>query len=99
MQSKKEKNLTSDGIFNLSSVTLSDPEKSLLNKGLKFAPPRGLDKFQTYIDIHKFVRRVNIKRYMASNPISNTGTSSKEYRHSGLSKLPSLTPLVLWPPP
>lgn len=62
-----------DGIFNLSSKTLSDLEISLLNKGFKFAPPKKLNKFQTYIDVHRYVRKINIKQHFALAPTREMG--------------------------
>lgn len=39
-RSKKEKSVKGDGIFNLNSQVLTKSEITLLNKGLKFAPPQ-----------------------------------------------------------
>ena len=41
-----------------------------LDKGLKFAPKRNLSKFDTYVDIKKFTRKLNIKKYMLTQPIT-----------------------------
>ena len=79
------------GIFNLSSQVLSESEKLILDQGLKFAPPKGLDKFHTFMDIHKFVRKLNIKRYMATNTFYNQ-VDSGIYTHSGLSNASLFNP-------
>lgn len=39
-----------------------------LNKGLKFESPQNLNKFQTFIDVKKYTRKLNIKIYLFSNP-------------------------------
>lgn len=57
---KKTQNVVGKGIFNLSTKVLTDPERVVLEKGLKFVKPRSLDTFQTYMDVHKFVRKFNI---------------------------------------
>ena len=45
-----------------------------------------------YMDVHKYVRKVNIKRYFASIP-GNTGTRvQQEYHHSGLSNASTFNP-------
>lgn len=49
VRTKKNKTIAGAGIFNLSSVTLNANEKQILDKGLKFAPPRKLNKFETYM--------------------------------------------------
>lgn len=40
----------------------------VLDKGLKFLPPKSLNKFATFIDVHKYVRKLNIQRYFVTNP-------------------------------
>lgn len=57
----------------------------VLDKGLKFAPLKGLSKFQTYMDVHKYVRKLNIKRHFISNPIRDSNRLVSEYQHSGFS--------------
>ena len=42
-----------------------------LDKGLKFAPKRNLNKFDAYVDVRKFVRKLNIKKYMLNQPVRN----------------------------
>lgn len=43
---------------------------AVLDKGLKHAPVKNLNKFNTYIGIQKYIRKINIKKYMLSNPAS-----------------------------
>lgn len=56
-EKKKKENLTGQGVFNLSAKSLTKEELSVLDKGLKLAPPRKLDRFGTYIDVHKYIRK------------------------------------------
>lgn len=37
------------------------------------------------MDIHKFKRKINIKCYMLSNPITNSQTAPVGFVHTGLS--------------
>lgn len=64
----------------------------MLDKGLKFAPPRSLSKFRTYMDMHKYVRKLNIKRYLASNPVRSDLGVGSQFQHSGLSNAPLFNP-------
>lgn len=52
-----------DVIFNLSRKDLTAEHKSVLNKGLKFAPDNKANKFQMFIDANKFIRNINFKKY------------------------------------
>uniref|UniRef100_A0A8C5Q1A3 Reverse transcriptase domain-containing protein n=1 Tax=Leptobrachium leishanense TaxID=445787 RepID=A0A8C5Q1A3_9ANUR len=58
-----------NGIFNLSHRVLSDTEVKVLNKGLKFAPTNNLDKFNVYIDLQRFKRKLSLKFFFLKNPI------------------------------
>lgn len=40
----------------------------VLDKGLKYAPIKNLNKFDTYIGIQKYVRKIKIKKNILSNP-------------------------------
>lgn len=44
------------------------------------------------MDVHKFVRKLNIKRYMASKPTQSVGITSNEFHHSGLSNASLFNP-------
>lgn len=48
--------------MNISGVELTENEIRVLDKGLKFAPKKNLNKFNTYIDINKFARSLHIKK-------------------------------------
>lgn len=55
---------------------MSESEIRVLDRGLKFAPVQNMNKFDTYVNIHKFVRNVNMKKYFLSNPsrpVTTTG--------------------------
>lgn len=65
----------------------------VLDKGLKFVPLKSLDKFQTYMDVHKFVRKLYIKRYLTVNPITSISNQSNSgYLHSGLANASLFNP-------
>lgn len=53
-------------------MELSREEILTLDKGIKFAPKKGLNKFETYIGVQKFIRKLNIKKYYALNPVERT---------------------------
>lgn len=53
------------GLFNLSSKTFTKDEMSVLDKGLKFAPPKQLDKFKTFIDIHKQITYTTVAHFQS----------------------------------
>lgn len=79
---KKEEDIS--GIINLSTKEISKEELSTLGKGLKFVPPRNLNKFQTFIDVQKYTRKLNIKRYVLSNPARQLSREASVVTHSGL---------------
>lgn len=58
-------------IYNLSGIEITITELLTLDKGLKYAPKRNLNKFEMYVDIQKYTRRLNIKKYML-NKTPNT---------------------------
>lgn len=55
------------GIYNLSKVKLTQKETNILNAGLKSTSTKPMNKFNIYIDIHKYVRKLNIKKHFLSN--------------------------------
>lgn len=79
---KGKKSVVGQDIYNLSSANLFSEEISLLDKGLKFAPPQKLNKFQTYMDIHKYTRKLSVKRYIMTNPIQSSGACSTDIQLS-----------------
>lgn len=60
---EKQWGVVTQGIFNLGAKTLTGSHLQVLNKGLKFAPDKKLNKFETFIGIHKFIRNLNLKKY------------------------------------
>lgn len=40
-----------------------------MNLGLKCAPKKEMNKFDVYIDTHKFIRTMNIKKHFLSHPV------------------------------
>lgn len=66
VQQKKAKRTGLSGIYNLSKVTLTQKETNILNAGLK-CTTKPMNKFNIYIDIHKYVRKLNIKKKILSN--------------------------------
>lgn len=59
---KKASKLLGQGIFNLSNVQFTQDELGVLELGLKYAPDKPLDKFEAYIDLQKFLRKLYIKK-------------------------------------
>lgn len=55
-------------MFNISGVELTRNERKVLDKGLKFAPKRNLNIFDTYIDIQRYTRKLNIQKYFLNKP-------------------------------
>ena len=59
---KKESNVNS--VVNVSNVTLSEGEMSLLSRGLSFCPkPSRIDQFQLRDDIKRFSRRLRLREF------------------------------------
>lgn len=76
-----------EGIFILSGQELTKEELAVLDKGLKYAPIQNLNKFDTYIGIRKYVRKICIKKAILSNPQMkrNDGlTTQSIIQHSSL---------------
>lgn len=48
----------------MGGIELSKAELLTLDKGLKYAPKRNLNKFEVYMDIQKYTRKLNIQKYM-----------------------------------
>lgn len=42
----------------------------LLDKGLKYAPKQNLNKFNLHVDIQKYTRKLNIKKYMLNKTVA-----------------------------
>lgn len=79
--------IVGEGIFNLTGQDLSNEELSVLDKGLKYAPIQNLNKFNTYIRIRKYVRKITIKKALLSNPLTrdiSTSSDKRMIQHSSL---------------
>ena len=67
-----------DIIVNLSDHTLTDAERSVLKKGLKFVPtPTSLNRSELMADNRKFARRMRLKEYFADEEASPNTTGNK----------------------
>lgn len=88
---KKIQNVVGKVIFDLGTKVLTDSDTVVLDKGLKYVPPRILDKFQTYMDVHKFVRKLN-KWYMTTNPIEGKRLVTTDFHYFGLSNASLFNP-------
>lgn len=75
---KKKKRQLESGIFNLTSELL------ILQEGLKFAPGRFLNKFDTMIDIEKFSRKRNIKKIVMESKSKHIQPMETTHAQSGL---------------
>lgn len=60
--SKKKKRKLGEGIFNLTSKTFSQEELLVLDKGIKYALTKSFNQFEAFIDLQKFVRKLNLKK-------------------------------------
>lgn len=47
---------------------MTDAEKLTLDKDLKFVPPKEFNKFGTFIDVQKYIRKWNIQRQFIAKP-------------------------------
>lgn len=56
----------------MSGVPLNSNESKVLDKELKFAPTKNLNTFETYVNIQKYMRKVNIKKYFIYNTTDKT---------------------------
>ncbi|CAH2302160.1 Hypothetical predicted protein [Pelobates cultripes] len=74
------------GIFNLTPYVLNSPQIKLLQKGLKFAPTKKLNKFETYVDLNKFKRTLCLKKFFYKNPFltNSEDTQHDVYKHTNL---------------
>ncbi|PIO11720.1 hypothetical protein AB205_0093780 [Aquarana catesbeiana] len=83
---KKKARVLGGGIFNLSEATFNEEEMKTLDLGLKYAPEKCLDPFEAYIDLQKFIRKLNIRKFFAMKG-ENKLLMEKEapiYKHSQL---------------
>lgn len=68
---QKKENIGESGIINLSTKKLSREELATLSKGLKFAPPWNLNKFQIFIDIQKYTVSLTLRDIFWAIPPGN----------------------------
>lgn len=73
------------GIFNLSDVSFTPQELKMLDLGLKFAPSKPLDKFELHVDLKKFLRKLNIKKFFLENPPdARENNINSEFQHTNV---------------
>uniref|UniRef100_A0A8C5W849 Helix-turn-helix domain-containing protein n=1 Tax=Leptobrachium leishanense TaxID=445787 RepID=A0A8C5W849_9ANUR len=85
LKRKKGEEVNKKGIFNLSQKILTNTEIKVLNKGLKFAPTKQMDKFSMYIDLQRFKRKLSLKKYFLKTPIiNNTAVDQDKFVHTSL---------------
>lgn len=49
---------------------------NLLNLGLKCAPRKSMNRFDVYIDTHKFICTLNMKKFFLSHPINTSNRTA-----------------------
>lgn len=59
-------------IFNLSSHILSEAETNLLSKGLYFCPSTKINKFQLFVELNQFIRKLTLTRHFNMTKINST---------------------------
>lgn len=76
---KKEEGDRLSGIYNLSSIELTHKETNILHLGQKCGLKRPISKFDVYVDVHKYMRKLNMKKYFLNKnfilAITSTNTS------------------------
>lgn len=80
---QKKKIPVGAGIFNISGQELDKEELKVLDRGLKYAPVKNLNKFDTFIQIHKYIRTLNQKKYFLSKPDTRPAITEHDH-HSSL---------------
>lgn len=69
-------------IFNLTDISFTQEELLVLSEGLKFSPVKFLDKFETYIDLEKFARKLDVKKLFEEHPSRKDTGSQYTYNHT-----------------
>lgn len=64
-EESREKGTEKTGIFNISGQELNKEEIKVLDKGLKYAPVKNVNK---YVQVQKFMRTLNQNKYFLSKP-------------------------------
>ena len=72
-----------DIIVNLSDYELTDAEKRLLKKGLKFVPtPSNINRTELFKDVHNYGRRVRLKEFFFDDNQETERPSPNKYKTS-----------------
>lgn len=66
-----------------------------MDLGLKFAPKKSPNKFDTYIEIQKFVRNISIKKFFALNPGNRNESRADTRVYSHLQNKSIFNPKIL----
>ncbi|XP_053550225.1 uncharacterized protein LOC128641725 [Bombina bombina] len=69
-ENKKRISKAKSNIFNLAEISLDSNDINLLQKVLNFAPKSKPNKFEMFVDVHKYVRKFTLKRYFLKNPVN-----------------------------
>ena len=101
-RNKRPLRLETETVINLSSVNLTESEKSLLERGLNFCPtPQNIDWNELNADLTDFKRRLRLKHYfhennnnVHDNTETNTETSNKYKKSSGWTPKRGLDPAL-----
>ena len=93
-QKKKSKRLRLGGIFNLTDTILTNKETNILNLGLKCGLNRPINKFNVFIDIHKYTRRLSMKKYFLNKYPNSVNRVPTPATDSGLRNKSLFNPLV-----
>uniref|UniRef100_A0A8C5Q3U3 Reverse transcriptase domain-containing protein n=1 Tax=Leptobrachium leishanense TaxID=445787 RepID=A0A8C5Q3U3_9ANUR len=88
---EKRKVLDQTGIYNLSTKVLTEAQIKVLKKGLKYAPTRNIDKFETYVDLQNFKKNLCLKKYFLRNPLARTAPI-EIYQHTKLKEKSNFYP-------
>lgn len=59
----------------LSNVALTHKETNILHLGLKCGLKRPISKFDVFVDVHKYMRKLNIKKYFLNKNANLVGIS------------------------
>lgn len=93
---KKKTRQLNTGIFNLTGLNFSEEELKVLAQGLKFAPDKNVNKFELFVDIEKYIGKLNNKNKFASlSNISQPPLVDCIHQHSGLRNNSVFNPKIL----
>lgn len=56
-----------EGIYNFSNVELNENKIKVLDSGLQYAPQCNNNKFNVYMDLQEYIRKLNNKKYFIIN--------------------------------